>query len=681
MKALIEAGVAFPPDTSQALLDAAVGQYVEANREQFRTRAVPVDPEDPDTLYQWVDENGDAIGDPVPFGSIVSVTAAAESTSTATAAGTTTLTNADKQVQIFTGTSTQTVKLPTTGVIAGQCYTIINQSTGAVTVQSSGANNVIILVGSRTAVLMARIDTPTAAADWDVVALTASTNSATLGSAALRDNNANLASNAFIARKQPTATSAGTITMGITSAQVQELTGTTTHTVKLPSSNVIAGMRYTIINNSTGDVTVQSSGANTISTLTTGTMKDFVAQIDTPTTAAHWAGYLTPSHKRDLPDRLLAETVVAKTVTITTGQIGTYTSIPSGVAACTFPAVDNKLSLVGTTSSKLAQVFTYDIYGPNWKTHPDGSVGTQGMYTSSFGVDFWVSNSQYVEFVTGTLDTNLCSYKLWVDGRPVTDLPVQTTWTNPSYNHIKLDLGDTAPHRVRLMLCFGGIARIFLQPTGTMWPAKHRGPRLYVLGDSLTQGTAMNTGRELGTWLPRFASMIGADDYWNGAISGTGPTTSTGGFPDFVTRATTEAAPSKGELIITGSFINSMGASQSQLEAAYNSIFDVLLAMPSNPYVIAYGATNPLGGTGGSYATFDGWVKNVCAARNVAYISSYTGKVFAPNGAEVADMGQWITTANTSVIIGGDNTHPTDAGHKVMAARFYEAYRALLAAN
>lgn len=67
LKALIEAGVAYPPDTSQALLDAAVGQYVEANREQFRTRAVPVDPEDPDTLYQWIDENGSLIGDPVPL--------------------------------------------------------------------------------------------------------------------------------------------------------------------------------------------------------------------------------------------------------------------------------------------------------------------------------------------------------------------------------------------------------------------------------------------------------------------------------------------------------------------------------------------------------------------------------------------------------------------------------------
>jgi hypothetical protein len=62
---VIEASAAFPPDTDQERLDTAVGQYVEANREQFRTHAVPIDPEDPNTLYQWVDENGDPVGDPV----------------------------------------------------------------------------------------------------------------------------------------------------------------------------------------------------------------------------------------------------------------------------------------------------------------------------------------------------------------------------------------------------------------------------------------------------------------------------------------------------------------------------------------------------------------------------------------------------------------------------------------
>ena len=70
---LLEAAIAYPPDTSQQQLNSAVGQYVESNSAQFRTRAVPVDPDDPDTLYQWVDANGDEVGDPVELVDIVAV--------------------------------------------------------------------------------------------------------------------------------------------------------------------------------------------------------------------------------------------------------------------------------------------------------------------------------------------------------------------------------------------------------------------------------------------------------------------------------------------------------------------------------------------------------------------------------------------------------------------------------
>lgn len=70
---VIEDGIAYPPDTQQSQLNTAVGQYVETNREQFRTYAAPVDPEDPDTLYQWVDANGDDVGDPVELVDIVTV--------------------------------------------------------------------------------------------------------------------------------------------------------------------------------------------------------------------------------------------------------------------------------------------------------------------------------------------------------------------------------------------------------------------------------------------------------------------------------------------------------------------------------------------------------------------------------------------------------------------------------
>lgn len=87
-------------------------------------------------------------------------------TSTATATGTTTMTIASTPIQIWTGTLAQTVKLPTTSVAAGQQFLIINQSTLAVTVQSSGANQIAILAAGTSGMFTAAIATPTTAANW-----------------------------------------------------------------------------------------------------------------------------------------------------------------------------------------------------------------------------------------------------------------------------------------------------------------------------------------------------------------------------------------------------------------------------------------------------------------------------------------------------------------------------------
>ena len=88
------------------------------------------------------------------------------STFTATAAGTTTLTIASAKKQVFTGTTTQTVKLPTTGVVIGQPYIIQNLSTGLVTVQSSGANDICKLGLNQEVECIALQATPTSAAHW-----------------------------------------------------------------------------------------------------------------------------------------------------------------------------------------------------------------------------------------------------------------------------------------------------------------------------------------------------------------------------------------------------------------------------------------------------------------------------------------------------------------------------------
>lgn len=89
-------------------------------------------------------------------------------TTTATAAGTTTLTAASTAQQFFTGVTTQNVVLPVTStLILGHQYRIVNDSTGAVTVKSSGANNIVVLPANTVAILTCILITGTSAASWD----------------------------------------------------------------------------------------------------------------------------------------------------------------------------------------------------------------------------------------------------------------------------------------------------------------------------------------------------------------------------------------------------------------------------------------------------------------------------------------------------------------------------------
>jgi len=91
-------------------------------------------------------------------------------TTTATAAGTTTLTATSNTTQFFTGTTTQTIVLPVTStLILGQAFVIQNNSTGALTVQSSGANTVVTIPAGNSYLLTCILTSGTTAASWDAV--------------------------------------------------------------------------------------------------------------------------------------------------------------------------------------------------------------------------------------------------------------------------------------------------------------------------------------------------------------------------------------------------------------------------------------------------------------------------------------------------------------------------------
>jgi hypothetical protein len=86
-----------------------------------------------------------------------------------------------------------------------------------------------------------------------------------------------------------TATAAGTTTLTVTSNHQQFFTGTTTQTIVLPVTSTLAlGLSYSIENNSTGVLTVQSSGLNTITTIPAGVTTLFTCILITGTTASSW---------------------------------------------------------------------------------------------------------------------------------------------------------------------------------------------------------------------------------------------------------------------------------------------------------------------------------------------------------------------------------------------------------
>jgi hypothetical protein len=135
------------------------------------------------------------------------------------------------------------------------------------------------------------------------------------------DANSNLSANSHINGYATTATAAGTTTLTVASAFQQYFTGTTTQTVVLPvTSTLVLGQSFSITNNSTGIVTVQSSGANNILAMSAGATAVYTCILTSGTGIASWnANYV-------------AGATVTPTITkLTTGSAQTYTT-PANVA-------------------------------------------------------------------------------------------------------------------------------------------------------------------------------------------------------------------------------------------------------------------------------------------------------------------------------------------------------------
>jgi hypothetical protein len=143
-----------------------------------------------------------------------------------------------------------------------------------------------------------------------------------------------------------TATAAGTTTLTVSSNYRQFFTGTTTQTIVLPvTSTLVTGIAYEIENNSTGLLTVNSSGGNLVGTIPAGVCAHAVCIGTTLTTAADWDwDYISTTTITGTGANVLGTSPTITSPTLVTPALGTPASgVMTNVTGINYDGYKNRL--------------------------------------------------------------------------------------------------------------------------------------------------------------------------------------------------------------------------------------------------------------------------------------------------------------------------------------------------
>jgi hypothetical protein len=250
--------------------------------------------------------------------------------------------------------------------------------------------------------------------------------------------------------------------------------------------------------------------------------------------------------------------------------------------------------------------------------------------------------------------------------------------TDNAQNLIKFTLPDAGAHDIRFYMNNLSLAAVFGDPGSTALNKPVNGPRVFFLGDSMTEGGRQSTGGALGSWIWRFGAMCGFVDVWNGGIGSTGAIADNhGAGANYVTRASTVVAAANPDVVFITSYYNDRTWAATDIANAFGSTIDAIAALPAKPMIVVTGSYDPLGVNGAPYDRIDAAILAACTARGVPYIEPATGAVYDGRGKRLGGGGPWITAGNRAAFIGPDGVHQTDAGQKYMAQRMFDAFSLL----
>jgi lysophospholipase L1-like esterase len=387
----------------------------------------------------------------------------------------------------------------------------------------------------------------------------------------------------------------------------------------------------------------------------------------------------TAWRRRDLPDQALADTLYTGSApTISTAQTTTPTTgyikyAPVGVAL-TGSDVTGPFAFLGAGGFQIGASAPDTSYALPTSKYPNTYASGQSVWSVEFGTDAQIFQVRMKYISAATM------YRLSIDGRKVTDLMQSSGGTTAGSGHlITIDLGSAAPRRIRLDFATFPFGGIYLPPAATMWQVPSQGGRLMVFGDSLSDGSAQNTGAGNGTWFARAARLLGATDAWEQARGGTGYITP-GSYATLADRVNADVIAWAPDRLIVWAGYNDNGGNQTTIGTAASSLYTAIKSGLPSCQVYVIGCWSATATPATSVSNTDATLRTAAAAAGFPFISPLTGGCYDATGTLVATHGPWINSGNIAAYIGGDNIHPTDAGHIYLSRRITAALRALMPA-
>jgi hypothetical protein len=393
---------------------------------------------------------------------------------------------------------------------------------------------------------------------------------------------------------------------------------------------------------------------------------------------------------RSLPDPETADSLYAGTAPListaqtTTPQAGFIKYAPPLVTLAGTD-VRGDFTFAGAGDFEIGTVSPDTNYALPTSKYPNTYASGQGTWSVEFGTDAQVFQVRFKHISAST------QYRLSIDGRKVSDLTVSAGGITPGSGHlITFDLGSAVPRRIRFDFATFPFGGVYIPATRRILGVPLSGRLAAVLGDSISDGSSANTGAGTGTWVDRYARLMGYTDMWRQGRGGTGYITP-GSFATFQTRVALDVAPwDFQELIIAGGFNDSAG-DQAAVATAAALLYDTIQVALPRCELIVVGCWAPSGSPGSGQVNTNATLRTVALSHELPFIDMQSGEVVDGSGAVIASQGQWITgtgnvgaptgTGNADLYISSDGIHPNDSGHLYLSRRMYAARTALMLAR